>query len=402
MASILVSSLDPNTPLGKLAPRKVNERLKQLFKRELDIKLVSGRSRWLVKGVEEKEMKTWSSLKNFLGTPISVANAEAKKWLVGVISAQSLALEKDEDIVSDLKSFGVMKIKNLPAKDKTRGPTFMVFFDGLQLPKEVKVGYEVFRVREYVPDPLRCFQCNKFGHSSRNCRQPEKTCIRCGLIHEIDPLNKCEAPMKCSNCGQNGHTALSRACEVFLQEKQVVSYAAAVKKPVGEIKKEIRGGLQIPNQFSYADALKLSKRKSAEVQTDDDLIGIQLPPLVCFPSGTRVIIEYGNRYERVTEISSVPETSNEIQKIILPKKVPKSTDLRTYKPSTSRISVLNKAAAGFDPATLDILLESESDFFEALKRQRESSSSSDQEVEGGKFTVVKPKKKKDKKDENED
>ncbi|GFS63577.1 putative RNA-directed DNA polymerase from transposon X-element [Trichonephila clavipes] len=45
----------------------------------------------------------------------------------------------------------------------------------------VKVAYLHCPVRPYIPNPLRCFQCQRFGHSKTTCRgQP--TCARCAEI----------------------------------------------------------------------------------------------------------------------------------------------------------------------------------------------------------------------------
>lgn len=39
------------------------------------------------------------------------------------------------------------------------------------LPARVKVGFMSFYVRPYVPPPLRCFKCQRFGHVAAVCRE---------------------------------------------------------------------------------------------------------------------------------------------------------------------------------------------------------------------------------------
>ncbi|GFX63647.1 uncharacterized protein TNCV_2824331 [Trichonephila clavipes] len=46
------------------------------------------------------------------------------------------------------------------------------------------------KVREYIPNPLRCFNCQRYGHSKNVCRgQP--TCPRCGEVgHDSNDCGK--------------------------------------------------------------------------------------------------------------------------------------------------------------------------------------------------------------------
>jgi len=71
-------------------------------------------------------------------------------------------------------------------------------------------------VDPYIPNPLRCFKCQKFGHSSRFCRN-EAVCHRCGGKHTEEDCNNAA---KCINCS-GPHGASSRECPVWLREKEV-------------------------------------------------------------------------------------------------------------------------------------------------------------------------------------
>nr|CAI5827431.1 unnamed protein product [Callosobruchus analis] len=60
---------------------------------------------------------------------------------------------------------------------------------------------------------MRCFKCQKFGHTSMKCNS-EQVCV-CGKpLHEG---SACEEPITCVNC-QGNHSARSRNCPVFKQE----------------------------------------------------------------------------------------------------------------------------------------------------------------------------------------
>ena len=81
--------------------------------------------------------------------------------------------------------------------------TLFLTFGSPELPKEITVGYLKVKVSLFVPNPMRCFNCNKFGHTSQRCKVAAK-CTGCGKDkHE----GQCEGPKLCCNC--NGPQASS-------------------------------------------------------------------------------------------------------------------------------------------------------------------------------------------------
>jgi len=120
-----------------------------------------------------------------------------------------------------MKSQGVVNIENISVKDSSGNRrstnTFVVTFRLPTLPKHVIVGYMRVLVDLYVPNPLRCFKCQKFGHGSKACKWTE-TCARCGQTgHNGDCSNKTKCPPNCSG----GHTAFSKECPKWILEKKI-------------------------------------------------------------------------------------------------------------------------------------------------------------------------------------
>ncbi|GFT44420.1 putative RNA-directed DNA polymerase from transposon X-element [Trichonephila clavipes] len=70
-------------------------------------------------------------------------------------------------------------------------------FSTPDLPQFVKMAYLRCPVQEYIPNPLRCFECQRYGHSKKVCRgQP--TCPRCGEMGHDN--NDCSNRERCVNC----------------------------------------------------------------------------------------------------------------------------------------------------------------------------------------------------------
>ena len=46
-------------------------------------------------------------------------------------------------------------------------------------PHDIKVGYIKIKVETYIPNPLRCFNCQRFKHHRNRCTRPP-VCGSCG------------------------------------------------------------------------------------------------------------------------------------------------------------------------------------------------------------------------------
>ena len=96
------------------------------------------------------------------------------------------------EIRDELKDQGVDGVNRVTSKEGKVIPTNTLFltFGSPELPKEITVGYLKVKVALFVPNPMRCFNCSKFGHMSQRCKVAAK-CTGCGKDkHE----GQCEDP----------------------------------------------------------------------------------------------------------------------------------------------------------------------------------------------------------------
>ena len=114
----------------------------------------------------------------------------------------------------------------------TPSKTVLLHFNLDALPEYVYLGYLRFKVQLFVPKPLRCFHCNRFGHIAAHCKAKAK-CAKCGGGHSLDA---CTNDMKCPNCSGN-HSASSKHCPKYLRESAVLK-------------------IKVSKRLSYADAVK--------------------------------------------------------------------------------------------------------------------------------------------------
>ena len=104
----------------------------------------------------------------------------------------------------------------------------MLTFDRCELPPKVKIGWNIFDVRTYIPLPRRCFKCQRFNHNITNCHAKNFICANCLEEGHSWP---CENPANCANCSQ-AQRATDGTCPAFVKEKIIATH---VKEKVSYI-----------------------------------------------------------------------------------------------------------------------------------------------------------------------
>lgn len=154
----------------------------------------------------------------------------------GVITGIPVAVSIDE-IKNSLKGGDIVDAKRLTkGKEKLDSMSILIWFKN-EIPSKVQMGFMCYPVREYIPHPMRCFKCQRFGHVAAQCRGKLR-CAKCGNEHEYGQCGD-NAELKCCNCGGQ-HSAAYGGCVKQKEAKEVqkykiahnVSYAEAIKSIV--------------------------------------------------------------------------------------------------------------------------------------------------------------------------
>ncbi|GFW88370.1 transposable element Tcb1 transposase [Trichonephila clavipes] len=131
-------------------------------------------------------------------------------------------------------------------------------------------GYLNCKIRPYIPNPLRCFKCQRFGHSQTACRG-QLTCSRCASVGHAS--SDCTLEQKCVNCSQP-HSADSKLCPKWKIEKEIQTIKTNRNISYIEARKFITPQ---PSQ-TYAQVAK-SITVNSSSQTDETITKIVCPPL---------------------------------------------------------------------------------------------------------------------------
>ena len=134
-----------------------------------------------------------------------------------------LVLATEEEIASALGKRGVTNIKRISIRkgeQRIQTNTYILTFNKPRTPNEVKIGCCLERVEQYIPAPLRCFRCQKYGRLMEACRR-RQTCAKCG---EWDPDHVEEDSLEeitCASCRWD-HPACAGSCAVYQKEKEII------------------------------------------------------------------------------------------------------------------------------------------------------------------------------------
>ena len=99
----------------------------------------------------------------------------------GIIRDSAMKGVSTDEIKEYLKSQGVLNVRRISIK---KGQiidtnTFVVTFITPTLPKQGKIVYRLIKVELYISNPLRCFECQRFGHHEDPCTAAP-VCAKCG------------------------------------------------------------------------------------------------------------------------------------------------------------------------------------------------------------------------------
>ena len=256
---LVVESITPDKPLTKCNIFAVNKWFKGVST------LLSGKVRkigncFLVDCPTERVAKKLLSRDGteFISLKLKVSAHRTLNSSKGVIWCPDLEGIADAEILDNLRDEGVEQVERCMKKKgglKVPTHTFFLTFSRPTLPESIVIScYLKCKVSLFVPKPLQCFTCFRFGHPSAKCKKKDKPiCGRCGHeAHEGD----CPQPALCPNC-KSAHAPTSRQCPTYKKEALIKKIMVQKKIPFKaaklEAEKEIEGS--VPQQGkSYANA----------------------------------------------------------------------------------------------------------------------------------------------------
>ena len=194
----------------------------------------------------------------------------------GVIRCPELHPCSDKEIIDNLTDQGVTGVRNVKVRKNgvlKSTNTYVLTFNTPILPKKIKVAFLSVNVEVYIPNPLRCYQCQVFGHHEDYCMK-KPICGNCGGERHCSDDRNCKNTAKCVNCNGN-HPVFSRDCPTWKKEKAIlkVKYEKSITFP--EARKLVEEQFAAPGK-TYASITKVAgvhvSCTDAQTQTDETCI----------------------------------------------------------------------------------------------------------------------------------
>ena len=189
--------------------------------REMSFRLIKP-NEWLIEATTKNQSEIFQTLNEIEGIEISIQKHDKLNSIQGtvvlpIIEDESEApsknlllnsLQKRYDNVQDIEVFELPNRRNPDRALRIA----KIKFEGHTLPQKIKIQGQNREVRPFIPKPLQCKSCSKFGHSATKCRGIP-VCAFCSSTDHPTKWN-CGSP-KCSNCGLEHH-ARSKECTFYM------------------------------------------------------------------------------------------------------------------------------------------------------------------------------------------
>lgn len=182
---------------------------------------------------------------------LAVTGKEDFKLGLQLIKEEGDCPELDIDIDRDVDIFeGRQK-----SGDIAPTGTVTILFNTREIVKEISYGAEIYEVREFINEPLRCYRCHQFGHMSRTCTG-RNTCYQCGE-EEHDESIKCAGTF-CVNCLGKDHHSYHVECPIKLLMIIIEKYCRTYDVPREEVERFMREVTQ--KFFDELDAASVNEK----------------------------------------------------------------------------------------------------------------------------------------------
>ncbi|XP_055936811.1 uncharacterized protein LOC129966414 [Argiope bruennichi] len=360
----------PNT-FHSISPFLINKLILSVIGEVQNIKKL--RSGDLLLQVSEKQALQISKMTTLGSFPVETSYHKTMNISRGVLSEPDFIKVSETEFLEELRDQNVCAARRINIRRGDRlVPTqhVVLTFQTPVLPKSIKGGYINCKIRPYIPYPLRCFKCQRYGHSQTSCRNNENICGKCAESgHE---MNACTSDiLKCVNCS-GSHEAFSKSCPKWILEKKIIFLKIKKNITFPEARKMVND--RTPKVgVSYSSAVKSIQNTSCS-QTDANIThcncAITNPVLPTNMSSTCVQLQKTSiTSENLSPKKSAPRTSD-VSKKQIAKNRKKLKSLATRPHVAEDFLKIDTSSSEFSDMELDSSASLKKNLAEGVKKKK--------------------------------
>ncbi|XP_075164134.1 uncharacterized protein LOC142236743 [Haematobia irritans] len=176
----------------------------------------------LIKANNLKAAEKFLNAKHIDIVPVRITLHNKLNCSYGKIFYEKIVSYSEEELVNqiNMKYPGLImelrKIKRNENGNLVDTGAAVITFNNIHRPSRIKIGYNICTVFEHIPNPLKCRNCQKLGHTKNHC----KKIALCGECAQPPPHDVCNRKF-CVNCNIESHTSNDPKCPTFLKHKSV-------------------------------------------------------------------------------------------------------------------------------------------------------------------------------------
>ena len=250
-------------PITKTNPFAIGKALKEATGKKITAKKLQ--TELLLEAADAKQAQQLRSIRKVGLLEVVVEPHRTLNTSRGVIRDEALSNMSEGELVDSLRGEGVTGVRFFTGDRNGhpfRHPTVVLTFNSPTPPKQIWAGFYWVKVRDYIPNPLRCFKCQKYGHTEARCRQ-QVACFRCGGEHAGEG---CKEPPKCVNCS-GSHPSSSKQCGMFKHEQEIQKIKVQQKVSFPEARRLAGTPSFRKDGVSYADKVLVRPKMTKETGT---------------------------------------------------------------------------------------------------------------------------------------
>ena len=251
---IVIKSENQEKPITTLSPFVIEKQIEATIGTPKSVKKLKNQT-LLVETTRKAQTDNLLKMTTFFNLPVSVSEHKTLNTCKGKIRDRTLKGESEENILEYLRNQDVIAVKRFKIQkghSQIETNTLLLTFKKIEVPKSLRIYYRFVPVDVYIPNPLRCYNCQRFGHHEMNC--PEdigSVCEKCGMGNHDHITSRYKNETKCVNCGQN-HLSKSTECEVWKKEKEIMKIKVTKNLTYLEARSLLNINLKLPSQKLFS------------------------------------------------------------------------------------------------------------------------------------------------------